>query len=401
MTASQRLTIERAKIQNKLNCDRFVELRSTDPDFPTVMAEQKALRDQLNDVNNQLVKAIETESDSTATAFNDDTPEHRERAQVTGKADLGVMVGAIVSRRALNVGSAEAEAQAAWELGGDAIPFAMLAEYRVASAPASGGGASPFVGYRFPASVADFANVSRPRVAPGTPVFPSITAATSASRPAEAGEVTDDDPTLRGELLTPRRVQASTKISVEDRARFGGMSAAIAQHLAGAVAAGLDDQALVGDEGFFDASSGPLTDPTAPGSASTYANYADMLNGGIDGRYASAPAEVGVLVGQATYTDGAALYRTTNSEENIMERIARVGRLRVSAAVPAAASNIQSVLVVRGTAPAAVQPIWDGLTIEDIYSRSTHGEIGFTVVTLADFSVTQPSAYVWQKSNLS
>ena len=42
------------------------------------------------------------------------------------------------------------------------------------------------------------------------------------------------------------------------------MAAAIAQHLAGAVGAGYDQQALVGDDGFFDGTSGPLTEPDRP-----------------------------------------------------------------------------------------------------------------------------------------
>ena len=39
------------------------------------------------------------------------------------------------------------------------------------------------------ATIADFANIQRPRVPAGTPVFPSITVASEASRPAEAAEV--------------------------------------------------------------------------------------------------------------------------------------------------------------------------------------------------------------------
>ena len=187
---------------------------------------------------------------------SEDSSEHREALQVTRKADLGVLVGALVSKRSLHSGSAEAEAQNAWGLAGDNIPLAMLAEYRVAAAPADdGGGPQGFVGYRFPSTIADFANIQRPRVPAGTPVFPSITVASEASRPAEAAEVSDSDPTLRGELLTPKRIQANTKISVEDRARFGNMAAAIAAHLGGAVALGLDQQAMVGADGFFDSSS--------------------------------------------------------------------------------------------------------------------------------------------------
>ena len=392
MMKSQEIQMRMSEIREKSN-----GLPHTDASLP----EAEKLRAELVAMESKYREALESEAKRTEGAFTDGDAEHRERTNITGRADLGVLVGALVSRRALVVGSAEAEAQAAWGLPGDSIPLAMLTEYRTAAAPADGGGAQGFVGYRFPASVGEFANVQRPRVAPGTAVYPSITSASVANRPAEADESADSDPTLRGELLTPKRVQASTKISVEDRARFGGMAQAIAQHLASAVAAGFDQQALLGDEGFFDTSSGPLTAQTDPGSASTWANYADMLGESVDGRFASTPAEVGLLVGQATYADGAVLYRTTQSDENVMAMIARVGRLRVSAAMPAKSGNIQGVLAIRGTGPAAVQPLWDGLTIENVFDRSAHGEISFTVVGLADFSVTLPDAYRWLKSNLS
>ena len=358
----------------------------------TNVAQLEEIRAEIAALEPKYRAAVESEVTRTAGAFGEDQAEHRERTNITGKADLGVLVGALVSRRALVVGSAEAEAQAAWGLPGDSIPLAILTEHRTTAAPADGGGSQGFVGYRFPSSVGEFANVQRPRVAPGTAVYPSIIQASVANRPAEAGESADSDPGMRGELLTPKRVQANTKISVEDRARFGGMAEAIAQHLAGAVAAGFDQQALLGDEGFFDTTSGPLTAQTNPGSASTWANYADMLGESVDGRFASTPAEVGLLVGQATYADAAVLYRNTQSDENVMAMIARVGRLRVSAAMPAKSGNIQNILAVRGTSPAAVQPLWDGLTIEDVYTRSSHGEISFAIVGLADFSVTVPDA---------
>ena len=392
MLNSQKIQLQMSELREKSNV--LPQTAESLPEVQRLGAELAALEVKFR-------AALKSESERIAGAFGEDQAEHRERTNITGRADLGVLVGALVSRRALVVGSAEAEAQAAWGLPGDSIPLAMLTEFRTASAPADGGGSQGFVGYRFPASVGEFANIQRPRVAPGTAVYPSITSASVANRPAEAAESTDSDPTLRGELLTPKRVQASTKISVEDRARFGGMAAAIATHLAGAVAAGFDQQALLGDEGFFDTSSGPLTAQANPGSSSTWANYADMLGESVDGQYSTTPAEVGLLVAPDTYADGAVLYRTSQSDENVMAMIARVGHLRVSSAMPAKSGNHQNILAIRGTAPAAVQPLWDGLTIEDIYQRSGFGEIAFTVVGLADFSVTLPDAYRWLKSNLS
>ena len=389
MLKSQKIQLRMSELRERIN--------SMEPTKPSETEFLKGRAD-LAEMEKEYRQAVEGEDTYTGAASfgGEDSSEHREALQVTRKADLGVLVGALVSKRSLHSGSAEAEAQNAWGLAGDNIPLAMLAEYRVAAAPSDGGGPQGFVGYRFPSTIADFANIQRPRVPAGTPVFPSITVASEASRPAEAAEVSDSDPTLRGELLTPKRIQANTKISVEDRARFGNMAAAIAAHLGGAVALGLDQQAMVGADGFFDTSSGPLTAPSNPGAASTYANYSAMLSGSVDGRYAENEAAVGLLVGMDTFVDGAAIYRSNNSEGHLMEDLARRGRLRVSAAMAGKdGNNRQNVLAVRGSSPAAVQPLWDDLRIEDVYSRSEFGEISFTIVALADFSVTQPAAYGW------
>ena len=52
-----------------------------------------------------------------------------------------------------NTSGAEAEAQAAWQIQGNEIPMAMIAELRTVSAPDDGGGVSAFTGYVFPASL--------------------------------------------------------------------------------------------------------------------------------------------------------------------------------------------------------------------------------------------------------
>ena len=147
-------------------------------------------------------------------------------------------MGNLLSRR--NQTGAEAEAIAAWNLEGDQIPMSMLAEIRTVAAPSSGGGTQPVSGYVFPASVASFANVSRPTVAAGTQVYPSIVTGAIAGRPDEGAAHGSSEPALRGELLTPKRIQAVASLSVEDRARFPGLGPALASHLAGAVAAGMD-----------------------------------------------------------------------------------------------------------------------------------------------------------------
>ena len=365
---------------------------------PPAWEERKALLDQKGQLQKELLTILEGEN---SRAMDGETAEDRERMSITNRADLGAASRGRGKPSGAHQHQRRGRGPSRLGNRGDQIPLAMLAGYRAADAPADGGGTEGFVGYQFPSSFASFANIARPRVAPGTPVFPSISAASVASRPAEAGAVATSDPTIRGELLTPKRVQAWSSISVEDRARFGGLGAALAVHLAAAVMLGYDAQALGGDDGFFDTSAGPLTAPNNPGAATTAAQYLAMLSGGVDGRYALTPAQVGLLMHPDAYTDGAAIYRTANSEADVMAMIARDGRLMVNAGMPAPAANIVNILRVKGNAQAAVQPMWDGLSIEDVYTDNAKGEIRFSVTGLADFSVQQPAAYDWLKANTS
>ena len=327
-------------------------------------------------------------------------PEHRERMEITGRANVAQMFADIVDHRQAR--GAEAETQSAWGSAGDEIPMALIAtELRTIDAPDTGSGTGRNFGYVFGPSIADAANIVRPSVQPGQHVFPSFTSGAAATRPAIAAENADQDPIMRGQVLTPKRVQSNANIAIEDRARLPGMSQMVTAHLRAAVIAGLDAQALSDDDGFFDTSSGPLTPQPDPGSATTWAEYSAFLTGGVDGRHAVSPADVTLLMNGATFVDGDALFRGTNTNESAMERIARLGRLVVSAAMPAAVSNIAGVLVVRGRLPAAVQPVWANVRIEDVYTDTKKGLINYTIVALADFSVVHPSAYQWKKANVS
>ena len=190
-------------------------------------------------------------------------------------------------------------------------------------------------------------------------------------------------------------------LSVEDRGRFSGLPSALAIHLAGLVAQGMDAQALHDDNGFFDSTNGPISIQSDPGAATTYAQWAEILAMTVDGRRSSTPAEGGILMHPDAYNDADVLYRLATSPESFAERLARVTRLRVNASMPAAVSNVVTMLIFRGRTPAAVQAVWPGLRIEDIYTGSGTGLITFTAVALAAFSVQDVNAYDAVKINNS
>ena len=392
MTESQRLQLKMSETRQAAN------------DSNTTEADRERLLGELARLEGEYRTALGIETAEVNEDFQNHTPltaEFREQQAITKRADLGIMMGNVISRR--NQTGAEAEAVQAWDLGADQIPMAMIAELRTVAAPSDGGGIHTVTGYTFPQSIAGFANISRPRVPAGQPVFPSVVTAAVAGRPAEGAAHGSSEPVLRGELLTPHRIQAVASLSVEDRARYPDLPQALAVHLAGAIAAGLDTQALSDTSGFFDATvaTQPLTPASNPAAATTYEQWQAILAKVVDGRHAANLAGGGLLIHPDAFEDAEAIYRNANTSESFAERIARVSRMQVSAAMPATNGNVSNVLIVRGRTPAAVQPIWAGLTIQDIYTSSGTGEVSFTAVALAAFSVTDPSSYEWEKINNS
>ena len=358
---------------------------------------------RVEEIGNLIVEAQTREAADPAVwaRDGDGDGESAEVRSLRSRADMGSMVSEIIANR--NVSGANAELQAHFGVTGGQIPIAMLAvESRVVDAPDSAGaGTQPVMSYRFGPSIAEVGNVRRVGVPSGQHTFASFTSGAAATRPAAAATNADADPVLRGELLTPHRVQSNTSINLEDLASFAGLGEAIAAHLRTAVVAGLDQQAVSDNGGFFDPSSGPLGAAPGAASATTFAQYMAMLTGNVDGRHALTDSEITIIVNADIKSDMAVLFRNAQAQEAVDEILNRRGRLVVSAAIPAPVSNVSSILVVKGSQPASVQAIWPGLEIRDIYSSSASGQVKFSSIALAAFTATMPSAYAWAQANSS
>ena len=284
-------------------------------------------------------------------------------------------------------------------------PLAMLGdmEMRTVTAPASGGGPSETLQYVFGQSIADFVGIARPRVPGGVPVHPSIISPSVASTPAAAGTVADSDATLRGELLTPSRVQATSKVSREDIARFPDMGRAIAVHLSQAVGHALDVYAIQNAaRGLLGGT--VLTLPLDGDAGTDWADFAALITSGIDGRGASLYRDVRVLVHPETFAFADKLFRGNNTSESVMERINRVAQLRVSDAIDEKTANdVQRALIIKGPGVKCQQPIWGGVGVNliDPYSSSDLGEIRYTAVVMSAFSVQATDRFAATKFDLT
>ena len=390
MTKIQKLTIERAELQNKLNSDRYVEIRSDDADYETRIVESKALRDQLHTVNEKMITAVKADENTS--------PETREWADVSGRFDLGELFEGVMEHRASS--GAIAEVQKERGLAANAIPVEMLMEKRaVTPAPADTGQTQNAIeGYVFPNSVADFLGVPSPIVPVGDTTFPVLTSDPAAGTPTENDAQAETTGAFSADVLTPRRIQASFFWSREDAARMSGMGDALRDALQGGIADKLDSEIMVGTNGLLTGTNLPNHNVNAVTSFSAY--ISDFGYSRVDGRYAASGADVRLVMGSATYAHAGGQYRHANADDVALDRLTEItGGVRVSSHIPSVSGNKQNVLIRLGMRRDMVAPVWGAVTlIPDEITKAANGQIVLTAVLLHAVKIIRAGGWYKQQS---
>ena len=380
MLPLQRLTLRASEIRQRL-ADLGGTAELTDDD----RAELDRLRNEYQDVERR----------SQALTIAGDAPEpietrseDRDFRDLERRSNVGELLDSVLAHRAAD--GAIAELQQHHGLDGNQIPLALLAgdelETRaVTPAPADvGQNQQAIIPYVFPQSAAAFLAVPQPTVPVGEAIYPVLTSALAVGTPAENAEQEETTGAFTADVLSPSRLQAAFFYSREDRARFAGMDAALRQNLSDGLSDGLDKQIIAGVNGLL--GTGGLTAPEAPTVTATFANYRGLIYDAavIDGRYASAAADVRLLLGAETYAHAASVYRSNNADDSALDSLMRVsGGVRVSAHIPAAATNDQSLIIRKGGRMDAVAPVWEGVTvIPDEVTKAKAGQIVITAVML-------------------
>ena len=330
--------------------------------------------------------------DAPKTHVETRSAEGREFRALLGRANVGEIFDAALSKR--SVDGASAELQKHYGLDQNQVPLALLVrswpdndelETRaVTPAPADVGEVQQsIVPYVFPQGAASFLGVSMPTVGVGEQVYPVLTATLSVGTPAENAAQAETTGAFSADVLSPGRLQASFFYSREDRARFAGMDAALRENLNDGLADGLDKAILSGTNGLFTGTN--LTDNphTTDDTYDTYLSH--LVWDQIDGRYASMPKDLAMVVGAATLKDIGATYRTTTVDRSALDRIMELtSGVRVSAHVPAVTgANRQNVVIRRGMSTSAISPVWEGIAIiPDEVTKAANGQIVITAVML-------------------
>ena len=212
MLLSQRLTQQRAVIQNKLNADRLIEIRPADPDADARAMERRSLTGELTSLNNQLVTAIDNEARETEGA--EFSAESMEVRALVGKAEgeFGVAFDRMVNHR--NVDGAFAELQGHYGLPQHLIPVRLLLEQRASitgltDEPSAAQAMRPYI---FPRSVASFMGFDMPTVAYGTPAYPVTTTPVTIHSPAAGGDADETTGVIGADALLMRSPLGGGKV---------------------------------------------------------------------------------------------------------------------------------------------------------------------------------------------
>lgn len=395
MTKRAKIALEISEKREKLNNLLGQESLTDDQ-----RSEMQTLTKRLQELEPELRAAIVEEETRETTTGDNQTPEQREYNRLRDQASIGNIFTAALEQRQTQ--GPEQEIQSHHSLAANQVPLDLLEVRAVTPAPDNvGQQQQPIIPGVFPDAAAPFLGIDSPRVAVGDAVFPVLTTSAIVHSPNEGAAADETTGAFSAEVLTPKRLQASFFYSREDRARFAGMDSALRENLNMALGDALDAQVLAGTNGLFTGNN--LTAHNANAQTDHAAYVSQLLFGRVDGRYASQASAIRILMGSATYTHAATIYRNVAGGANrsaLMDLMADSGGVRVSAHVPAPSNtHKQNALVRLGNRRDMVAPIWEGITIiPDEVTKADTGEIKITAVMLHAVKILRTGGFYKQQT---
>ena len=394
MTKAQKLQLRQSEVRQRLG-----EIAGMDELTDELKAEERKLTGELSDLETRFRAALGSEGLPEDQVIHLDR-EELERRSLLRKANVGKILQAVLDHSIPD--GEEREAQQAHGLGPNQIPLDMLLDEdelrAVSTAPTdTGANQQQILLPVFASPSAAFLSVPQPRVSAGDAVYPVLS-----TRPSVKGPFTDstsaDDTTasFTSQTLKPERLQAAFFWRRTDQARFPVIQSSLRQVLGSGLMEKLDEELIAGTNGLL---SGTNLANHNVSDVTSFANYSSQFGfARVDGRFVDSTARLRIVVGSGTYAHMGSTYRSNESDMNALDRLMRItGGVRVSAHVPAVSGNKQNGVIRLGMRRAAVQPIWEGVTlIPDQVTKAATGEILVTAVLLSNLKILRTDDF-WKQ----
>ena len=397
MLQSQKLALRASEIRARLNSLGGEEL--TDE----TRSELDTLTVEYRDVESKIRAALVSEDVPAETP--PENAETRETREVLGRANISGIFEAALSGKQPD--GAEAEIQKELNLDGNAVPLSLLRRHEggeglerrttgVTPVPASGSiGASQseIIAAVFPEAASAFLGIPQPTVGVGERVYTVLSTSAAPGTPAKGADQAHSAAAFTASVLSPARIQGSVFFAREDRARLTGLNEALRSNLSDTLGDELDQQVLTGTNGLLTGTN--LANDNAS-TIDTFATYRSRFAySQVDGKYAMTAGELRLLVGSATFSHAASVYRGNNSDlDALASLMTATGGVRVSANMTAVSGDKQNVVIRRGDRQDAVTPIWEGISlITDEVTMAKAGEIVITAVMLYAFKILRADGF--------
>lgn len=419
MTRLQRLRLRKAEISRRL-----AEISGGDePLTDEERSEVTTLTTEIADVETRMAAAeIADQNDETRNEKPEEGADPDPLDELRASAHVGRFL--VAAMRGRSVRGAERELLDELRMDDGQIPVTLWdqPETRASDEGRAVTGAPTTVGVNldplqpavFAPSILPRLGVEMPRVGSGTYATGTITTSVTAGAVAKG----DDSPATAAAFTvasaTPKRIAARLELAVEDIAAVGqaNFESVLRDNLSLVLSDQLDLQGLNGDgtapnvQGLI----GRLTDPTDPTGVATWGTFAGLAADHVDGLWATMESDVMLLVNVDSYQLAAKTFREpvehgnaentysdTPGSVSAAEYISgRASSFSTNSRMPATASTIALGIAYRmgRSMRTAVMPVWDYLSIDDMYSGSGKGERYFTIAALVgDVILVQPAAY--------
>ena len=426
MLDSHCLQIERAEIQNKLNNDRLIEIRSTDADAEERKNERKAFTEEMNGVNERLIVALQKEDIETqaVTAKHVDmasdiwTPELRELRTIAQKAEFRHYVASSISETPLQGEAREYNEQMLVSWAPGEFPIEKLLDpvedfkpseligYKVADKSveeraAIGGtfsnvGTVTWASRLFQSSEALYMGAQMPVVGTGRQDYPII-AGTDVGSTYAAGAAETAGGSITIVTARPERLQKTYEYDMVNELEIPGIANALAPDLRGGLMEA-NDLKVVTD---LLAGVGTVT-PAVSTTIETLSNFLSRFGLVVDGRVAYDVRDVKALVGtQLDMNDSSYVTLSASSIANIAQWFTMPddfhARVRGSAHIPAPdnSSKDQFVLFYGNRGPGRlINPIWRrGVLLRDTGRKQLENQVTLTGVMFVDVILVNTDPY--------
>ena len=411
MLKSQELTIKLSEKRQRINDLLDLETRT---DEQTNELDDLTKNIQRHEVEYRAAVVAEDAALDDARDLFDDDGEKAELRQLRGKVSVSNYTKAAIEGRQAASG-AEAEFNAALNIGADAFPLLLLAgaepEKRATSDVDTSVSPRPWLDRLLAESMAAYLGISFQSVSPGIASYPITTAGATGAQRGRTEAAGAADWTVGTTELKPTRNAVHLVFSKEDQHRIPMLEESLIRDMRAGLTESIDKAIFVGDDGAsgtdaditgLTAATGVTEKTLSQANKIKPSNTLQAFDSLVDGVHASGVDDLRIVASEGSHqlwtgkiltvaSETASIFKTLGqflNDNGVMWRVRQLESATTNGKFGAFISRQ------RGLTGAAVVPVWSaGEMIRDPFSKAKSGECLLTLSYYWNFGLPRAANF--------